>query len=58
MSKSLACTSPRAIAELNIEHYRRVLETTLDERTRMTVERLLAEERAKLANCLRQQDAL
>ncbi|MGY8676228.1 hypothetical protein Q2941_00185 [Bradyrhizobium sp. UFLA05-153] len=43
-------TGPREIAQLNIEHYSRLLQTPLDERTRGTVERLLAEEKSKLAN--------
>ena len=45
-----AFTSPREIAQLNIEHYSRLLQTPLDERTRMVVEKLLADEKAKLAN--------
>ena len=43
-------TSPRGIAELNIEHYSKLLQTSLDEQKRTTVERLLAEEKAKLAS--------
>lgn len=42
-------TNPREIAELNIEHFTRLLRTPLDELTRATVERLLVEERQKLA---------
>ncbi len=42
-------TTPREIAELNIEHFSRLLQTPLDDQTRQTVERLLAEEKAKLA---------
>jgi hypothetical protein len=45
-----AFTSPQHIARLNIEHFSRLLQTPLDERTRTTVERLLAEEKAKLEN--------
>ncbi len=45
-------TTPREIAELNIEHFSRLLRTSLDEQTRQTVERLLAEEKAKLADFL------
>jgi hypothetical protein len=45
-----AFTSPRVIAQLNIEHYRSLLRTSLDERTRVTVEKLLADEEAKLAS--------
>jgi hypothetical protein len=37
------------IARLNIEHYRRKLATELDDATRRTVVRLLAEEETKLA---------
>jgi hypothetical protein len=42
-------TTPREIAELNIEHFSRLLRTSLDDQTRRTVEKLLAEEKAKLA---------
>jgi hypothetical protein len=42
-------TGPREIAELNIQHFTKLLQTPLDERTRATVARLLAEEKAKLA---------
>jgi hypothetical protein len=45
-----AFTTPRDIAQLNIEHFSRLLRTSLDERTRMTVEMLLADEKAKLAS--------
>jgi len=38
------------IARLNIDHYRRLLMTEIDESKRQTVMRLLAEEEAKLAN--------
>ncbi len=34
-------SSPRRIAELNIEHFTRLLQTPLDEQTRKIVERLL-----------------
>jgi len=47
-------TTPREIAELNIEHFSRLLRTSLDEQTRKTVERLLTEEKAKLAELLDQ----
>ena len=43
-------TSPKEIVELNIEHYSRLLQTDLDERTRSAVETLLAAEKAKLAS--------
>lgn len=40
----------RVVARLNIEHYRRLLATELDEAKRRALQRLLAEEEAKLAN--------
>ena len=42
-------TSPHEIAQLNIERYSKLLQTSLDEVTRTTVEKLLANEKAKLA---------
>jgi hypothetical protein len=39
----------RTVAHLNIEHYRRLLATEMDETKRQTILRLLAEEEAKLA---------
>ncbi len=39
----------RAVARLNIEHYRRLLTTETDETKRQTIRCLLAEEEAKLA---------
>jgi hypothetical protein len=39
----------RTVARLNIEHYRRLLSTDLDETKRQTILRLLAEEEAKVA---------
>lgn len=39
----------KAIACLNIEHYRKLLANEVDETRRHTVRRLLAEEEAKLA---------
>jgi len=39
----------RAIARLNIEHYQRLLANEVDETRRQTMQRLLAEEEAKLA---------
>ena len=38
------------ISRLNIDHYRRLLATDIDQSTRQTVMRLLAEEEAKLSN--------
>jgi hypothetical protein len=39
----------RAVARLNVEHYRRLLADETDEARRQTLLRLLAEEAAKLA---------
>ena len=39
----------KAIARLNIEHYRKLLANEMDEARRQTITRLLAEEEAKLA---------
>jgi len=41
--------SARAIVELNIQHYRRLLKATTDQSKRQTIAKLLAEEEAKLA---------
>ena len=38
----------RTVARLNIEHFKRLLETETDETKRQTLLRLLAEEEAKL----------
>jgi len=43
-------TSPHEIVQLNIEHYSNLLKTELDGETRLTVEALLAAEKAKLAD--------
>lgn len=40
----------RSVARLNIEHFRRLLATETDEDRRRTLQRLLAEEEAKLVN--------
>jgi hypothetical protein len=40
----------RMVAHLNIEHYRKLLTQELDETTRQTILRLLAQEEAKLAS--------
>ena len=40
----------RTVARLNIEHYRRLLAQETDESRRRTIQRLLAEEEAKLAD--------
>jgi hypothetical protein len=42
-------TDTIAIIRLNIQHYERLLRTGLDDMRRATVERLLDEERRKLA---------
>ena len=39
----------KAVAQLNVEHYRKLLCTETDPTKRATMERLLAEEEAKLA---------
>ncbi len=39
----------RTVARLNIEHYRRLLATETDESKRKMLQKLLAEEEAKLA---------
>ena len=39
----------RSVARLNVEHFRRLLATETDETRRKTLQRLLAEEEAKLA---------
>jgi len=39
----------KAVAQLNIEHYRKLLATETDEMRHQTLQRLLAEEEAKLA---------
>ena len=46
---SVKSTGPREIAELNIEHYRKLLQTSLDDERRKVIEKLLAEELDKLA---------
>ena len=40
----------RMVARLNIEHYRRLLARETDEQRRKTLQRLLAEEEAKLSD--------
>lgn len=40
----------RAVARLNIEHFRRLLAKETDESRRQILQRLLAEEEAKLAD--------
>jgi len=49
-------SSPRWICRLNIEHYRKLLQTELDAQKRITIERLLAEETAKLARLCEEPD--
>ncbi len=39
----------RTVARLNIQHFRKILESETDPAKRQTIERLLAEEEAKLA---------
>lgn len=45
--------SARAIIELNIKYYRERLKTERDACKRGTIEKLLAEEEKKLAECLK-----
>lgn len=40
----------KTVAQLNIQHYRRLLERETDEQRRQMLLRLLAEEEAKVAN--------
>ena len=42
----------RTVVDLNIAHFKRLLATEIDPATRQTIERLLAEEEAKLARVL------
>jgi hypothetical protein len=44
---------PDWIAKANIEHFKKLLETEKDARTRAVIERELAEEEAKLAELLK-----
>jgi|tagenome__1003787_1003787.scaffolds.fasta_scaffold20381372_1 hypothetical protein len=44
----------RTVAHLNIEHYRRLLAAETDEAKRKTLQKLLAEEEAKLAKAQRE----
>ena len=39
----------KTVADLNIEHYKKLLATETDPAKRQTIQRLLAEEEAKLA---------
>lgn len=48
MNGTRTMVSERAIAQLNIEHFQRLIATELDETTRQTVEKLLAETRIEL----------
>ena len=45
-------SSPITIVQLNIDHYQRLLKTETDESKRPTIAKLLAEEKAKLAELL------
>lgn len=47
---SLEVAVDRTVADLNITHYRKLLENEADPLKRQTIERLLAEEEAKLAH--------
>jgi hypothetical protein len=48
--------SARMIIELNIKHYRQLLQTEANPSKRQTIAKLLAEEEAKLATLLKQED--
>ena len=48
--------SARMIIELNIPRYRELLKTETDASKRQTISKLLAEEEAKLANLLTQEE--
>ncbi len=52
VSNGAKFTSPREIAELNIEHLSKLLQTNLDDEKRQAVEKLLAREREKLKKLL------
>ena len=45
-------SSPITIVRLNIDHYEKVLKAESDESKRRTIAKLLAEEKAKLAQLL------
>jgi hypothetical protein len=42
----------RTVADLNIEHFKKLLETETDPVKKQTIQRMLAEEEAKLARAL------
>jgi hypothetical protein len=44
------------IAKANIEHFKKLLTSETDEQKRSTLERLLAEERSKLAAALKREN--
>ncbi len=48
-------SSPRTIIELNIRHFRELLETEQDPAKRDMIERLLAEQEQKLAVLIKKQ---
>ncbi|MGA7972906.1 MAG: hypothetical protein WCA36_08875 [Pseudolabrys sp.] len=48
-------SSPRTIIELNIRHFRELLETEQDPTKRHMIERLLAEQEQKLAVLIKKQ---
>jgi hypothetical protein len=47
----------RTVADLNIAHFRKLLSTETDPAKRQTIERLLAEEEAKLAHAQTKEDS-
>jgi hypothetical protein len=46
----------KTVAQLNIEHFKKLLAAEMDPVKRQTIERLLAEEEAKLALALTKKD--
>jgi hypothetical protein len=48
----------RTVADLNIEHFKKLLAVETDPVRRQTIERLLAEEEAKLALALAKKDEM
>ena len=55
-ARTRAFCMPDGIARLNIEHFKKLLETEGDPQKRTVIERLLAEEELKLATLLNARD--
>lgn len=45
----------KTVADLNIQHFRKLLETEKDEKKRQLIQRFLLEEEAKLAEAIKRQ---